>query len=61
MKDQLPTWSRRVNLFREASEANLLLIQRGKKLYQVFQRAPCSIQFPDHQGISWPRIGQCFI
>ena len=27
----------------------------------MFQGASCPIQFPDDEGVSWPRIGQRFI
>jgi len=59
MKDEFPATSRGVNVFSEAFETNLSLIQGSYGFYQVFERSAQTIKSPDHQRITCAHEFDC--
>ena len=58
MEDELPAAGRRVDGLLHALEAHPAVAQSGDRLDEVPQRPPKTIEFPDHEPIAGPQVGQ---
>jgi hypothetical protein len=61
MEYELSSWGGRINLFGQTHKFNISLFETFEQLNQMGLRAPCSIQFPGNEGVSWSHICQRFV